>query len=67
MRETDKSRARRGNVAHLRSEPPHQDQTLCGVNADSARVRAVSVEAFEAAQHRQCRNCARMRKRAAEA
>jgi hypothetical protein len=60
-KETKESRARRGNVAHLRADMPHAHTTACGVDADSAGVKAVGREVFEnaAAAGTACKNCVR--------
>ncbi len=52
-------RARRGKVAHLR-DASFPSRTVCGCNADSARCRVPSREAFDAAGAMKCRNCERM-------
>ena len=61
QKETKESRARRGKVAHLRSDPPFAGVTACGVNADSSAVRAVAREAFDAsaAAGLACKRCVR--------
>lgn len=59
-KETAESRARRGKVAHLRSAPPFEHATVCGVEI-SGRARVVSREAFDdaATQGTACKNCVR--------
>jgi hypothetical protein len=60
-KETKESRARRGKVAHLRERPPFAHTTVCGVDPDSAGVKAVGREVFDnaAAAGQACKNCVR--------
>lgn len=55
----------RRKVCHLRSAPPFQHTTLCGLNADSSRIAVPSAgfdaAAFDNSGGLACRNCLRLR------
>lgn len=63
-KETKESRARRGKVGHLRSDPPFAHVTACGVDA-TIGGRVVNREAFDClvAEGTACKNCLRASKR----
>jgi hypothetical protein len=64
MTDEKKPRDRRAKI-HLRSDPPFQHRTVCGVNADSAGVPVPGVEVWNQQPARRCGNCERMRNREA--